>query len=320
MIARKPPFEQDVVREIVKQATTIDESDGEVFGGARSGPRTNAYKAFLDEREKKRISNGTGFVDDSDSELDQVNVVDRQYPLIINIGEEDVLNDNLSFSNESYSWFQVTDRGNFAGASITLGHIPALYFDDIAQLFGNRRLDVTSNYSNYKFFQSKRSDQEADLYAEQAAQHLAFLVETNIHLPFTRRGSITLNGGDRRIKKGNYIYYRPTQEIFYVTGVSHSIGITTGGIDRTTRIDVERGMVMAYVKGSYEPIRQEDGSYKDVEVSYFNIVDIPKLEDGVRDAVSNGSANNKFDYKANITVNKDILNFFVERRQLKQYD
>lgn len=325
IIARKPPFEESVVKSIVSQVVASDRGDGKVTGQALSGPRVNTYKEYLNARED--IERGdTEITEDNsqysalDQSLGEVGVTTTRFPLIINIGEEDVDNDQLDFSNEAYSWYQVTDRGNFAGASITLGHVPALYFDEIAQVFGNRRLEVVSNYSNYKFFQSNRTEKEIDLYAEQASQHLAFLVETNIHLPFTRKGTITLNTGDRRIKKGNYIYYRPTQEIFYVTGVSNSGSISRGGIDRTTVVEVERGMVLAYVKGAYEPVKQEDGSYKEVEVSYFNIADIPKLKDGVRDTVTNGTANDKFDYKKNIKINKDILNFFIERRQFKQFD
>ncbi len=325
MIARKPPFEGSVVRDIVNQVAQIDSGDGQVVGGAISSPRSNSYREYLDAKED--TESGGSEITESEFQytelsqsLGEAEIVDRKFPLIINIGEDDVDTDQLEFSNESYSWYQVTDRGNFAGANINLGHIPSLYFDEIAQIFGNRRLEVVSNYSNYRFFQSNKSSREVDLYADQASQHLAFLVETNIHLPFTRKGTITLNIGDRRIRKGNYIYYRPTQEIFYVTGVSNSASISRGGIDRATVIEVERGMVLAYVKGSYEPVLQEDGTYRDVEISYFNIADIPRLRDGVRDAVTNGTADDKFDYQSNISINKDVMNFFLERRQFKQFD
>lgn len=352
VIARRPPFEAETVREIVEQDTELTDEDGSTSGGARNTPRVNAYKEWLDEREKhnqnqnpqtfeeakaeylellgdnpKSIEHFNSMTEDrqksavgyqDSQELDSVSVKSEKYPLVININEDDVLRDNLSFANEAYSWYQVTDRGNFAGAAITLGHIPSLYFDDIAQVFGNKRLEVVSNYSNYKFFQSNRAQKDQDLYADQASQHLAFLVETNIHLPFTRRGTITING-DRRIKKGYYIFYRPTEEIFYVIGVTHGIDISTTGINRITTLDVERGMIKAYVGPQHENVVGEDGTEKEIEISYFNIVDIPKLQDGVRDAVTNGAASKKFDYKSNITINKDVFNFFLQRRQFKTY-
>lgn len=368
IIMRKPPFEKKVLSEIVSQITSISQGEGSVVGGARSSTRRNAYKEFLNSKQKNKVNSGTstdrtdpnatklprevrqtstgddepiveyipendesrsergGQLIDPDNEssltnqsLGDTSILDERFPLIININEDDVFSDNLQFSNESYAWFQVTDRGNFAGADISLGVIPAIYFDEIAQIFGNRRLEVVSNYSNYKFFQSNRTATETNLYAEQASQHMAFLVETNIHLPFTRRGSIILNSGDRRIRKGNYIYYRPTQEVFYVTGVSNSISIA-GNIDRMTRIEVERGMKLPYIKGVRERVKQEDGTYVTKNVSYFDIVDIPKLRDGVYDAVANATVDDKFDYKKNIKINKDVLNFFLTKQQFKQSD
>jgi len=118
--------------------------------------------------------------------------------------------------------------------------------------------------------------------------------------------------GDRRIKKGNWIFYRPTQEFFYVTQVTNNISISTETIDRTTTIQVERGMLQKYLLGSTETIDGEE-----VDISYFNIVDIPKFKQGVYDTVTKGVAEDKFDYKADIAINKKVFNFFLQRRHFK---
>ena len=211
--------------------------------------------------------------DDAINELDEVVVTASKYPRIININEDDVISESLRMSSRGYAWYQVEQRGNFAGANQSLGHVPALYFDAIAQVIGNRRLSTVSNYSNYKYFESKNTESDKDLFAEQAAQELAYLVESNIHLPFTREGQITING-DRRIKVGNYIYHRPTDEVFYVTQVSNEIQISTSSIDRKTVIDVERGMKRKFIKDKRVDIINEDGNQEQIEVKSIIIGNI----------------------------------------------
>jgi len=305
IVARRPPFEGRVLRNIIEQIDSIEPFNTEVA--------TDAYREYL----KSANTNNADFTGEAYKTIEDP----KQFPLIININEDDVLSDTLAFSNEAYAWYQIEEKGIFAGKQKSIGHVPSAYFDEIAQIFGNKRYSRTSIYSNYKFFQTKDTKAEEDLFAEHTSQHLAFLIETNIHLPFTRRGTITLNGGDRRIKKGNYIYYRPTKEVFYVTGISHGININRGGIDRNTRIDVERGMVLDYIKGKKEIVYEEGQSIGvEEEVSYFNIVDIPKFTEGLNEIVHDGAASNVFDYKKDMKINKKVLDFFIKRRQFNQYE
>lgn len=263
---------------------------------------------------------GTVIVDDKIIDCNESlrSISDSTFPLIININEDDVLRDNFRMTQTAFSWYQIHDRGNFAGQNVSLGHVPALYFDDYAQVFGNRKLEVTSNYSDYRFFETKNKEKYSNLYAEQASQLLSFLVETNIHLPFTREGSFTING-DRRIKKGNYIYYRPTREVFYVDRVENDISIM-GKMDRTTTVTVSRGMVIDYIDGIEEELYKKDGTTEKKFVSYFNIVNIEKLRNGIYDVVNGGPVEAKFDYKADMSVDVDIMNFFLKRKQFKEYD
>ena len=78
---------------------------------------------------------------------------------------------------------------------------------------------------------------------------LIYIVESNAYLPFTRTGTIVING-DRRIKVGSFILNESTNEFFYVLNVSNEVSFTEGGIDRRTTIQVERGMYVPILKGS----------------------------------------------------------------------
>ena len=311
LIFRQPPFTFKALEEAVKQYNPEDGTEFQEPVDVGSSTYTNPSGSEIEQ------SNDLWIDVDSESyveALQEIIVTGKGsfFPAVININAADVHSDDLKFSNEAYAWYQVEQKGNFAGNTVSLGHVPGIYFDEYAQVFGNRRLSVVSNYSNYKFFNHKKGEEDKDLYADQAAQELTFLIETSLYLPFTRLGTLVLNG-DRRIRKGNWIYYRPTQEFFYVTSVSNQIGITSQSIDRTTTVQVERGMVKDFIKGKDVFV---DG--KEVKMGYFNLVDIDKLRDGIYDVVTKGSAVDKADYKSDIKLDSDVFNFFLKRRQFTQ--
>ena len=62
---------------------------------------------------------------------------------------------------------------------------------------------------------------------------------------------------------GMMVYYKPTDEIFYVEGVRNVITVN----DRQTILTVRRGMREKYIKGKMELV---NGKYK--KVSYFDVV------------------------------------------------
>lgn len=330
LIFRQPPFTQKALRDIFTgysdKDINPDFAEYKVLSGQSSGGATkdqvNKYKQIqidflkqtksdIDSRNKVSIQIlPSGIPETTVSFNNPIN-----FNRVINIHDKDVISDNLQFCTDSYAWYKITDRGNYAGTSVSLGNFPALYFDTYAKVFGNRRLEVVCNYSDYRFFDDKNKDTNNNAYAEQASQHLAFLVETNAYLPFTRLGSITING-DRRIKKGNWIYYRPTREVFYVVGVSNSVSVN--GLDRTTTVNVERGMVIDYIKNKDENVIDSSGQYKTVKMSYFNIVDIDKLQKDTYDVVNGDTTNgDKFNYKKNMIINEDVFNFFLQKKQFK---
>lgn len=322
LIFRQPPFTFDALFEAVWNADEVDSSFNKYRNqqdqvGSATPQQINKYQQqeLDDQKANKKSNQKNNIIQNENSSIQQLDAVTvsagEVFPKTININQDDVLNTNLQMSNEAYAWYKLTQRGNFAGNTVSLGHVPALYFDQYAQVFGNKMLEVTSNYSDYYFFSNSDTDNQKDLYAEQASQILAYLVETNIYLPFTREGTITING-DRRIKKGHWIYYRPTKEMYYVQSVDNSISINNSSIDRTTTLRVERGMIKSFIRPKS---RQFNG--QTIKPSYFNIVDIDKLKAGIYDTVTKGSVSDKFDYKSNIALNQNVFDFFIQNNQFE---
>ncbi|HNQ20134.1 MAG TPA: M23 family metallopeptidase [Bacteroidales bacterium] len=128
----------------------------------------------------------------------------------INISERDVISDSISWSNDTiYSWYQLNPNGNYIGANESLyTYLTAVFFPEYAEIWGSRPLSITSNYITF----IKETD---NVQMEAVLQDLKFLIDIHSYLPFTRQGTITING-DRRIKRGMRIHYLPTDEYFYV--------------------------------------------------------------------------------------------------------
>ena len=324
LIARKPPFEQQALSKAVYE---IPRDIDERFSNFANPPRVAVQTRDSEDINKyqERLSGGTKTTKGkrlvegelTGTNLDEVTVVASTFPRIININEDDIIDQNLRMSSKGYAWYQLEEQGNFLGAKMGIGIIPLIYFDEIAQVFGNRRLSVVSNYTSLNFYLDSQIDKNRNLYAEQTSQQLAFLVETNIHLPFTREGTLTLNP-DRRIKVGNYIYLRPTKEIFYVTEVNNSFSVNNQTIDRQTTVTVSRGMKIKYIRNKPERVITKKGEDKTVDISYFNIVDIEKLRNQIYDIVSAKKASDKFDFKSDARVNTDVLEFFLQNRQFDE--
>lgn len=292
IIIRRPPFD-----EISMADALVDDEIPTDF------QKYNIQPSKSKKEETLLIDNEISIF--GENELSEV-VVEKKLPKTIHIEEGDIISENLAYSQQSYSWYQLTDRGNYAGANVTHGVFPGVYFDEIAQVFGNSRLSVTSNYSNQDFWQDSIEGTRLDKYAKHGSELLGWLIETNIYLPFTRLGTIVIQG-DRRIKTGTFIYYVPTQEVFYVKSVTQQLTVGSK-IDRTTQLVVERGMVRQYMTG-------EKTTKNGDELSYFNLVNIKDFKDSYYKVVKDGSSFEKFDYKSGLTVNKEVLEFFLKRRQ-----
>ena len=247
-------------------------------------------------------------------ELEQVTVsnVSRNTEYILTVEEIDVVADTLSFNNDPcYSIYEIKPSGPAVGAN----EVFTIHLEEYAQVYGAKRLSVESQYVPYEASSGFNADKDKAYVAEQIAADLVFLIESNMYLPFTRQGTITING-DRRFKKGTWIRYAATGEIFYVNAIAHNYRIGST-IDRTTTLTVERGMVEKYATGG--SFVNYEGEF--IEMSYFNLVDLELIKNvftsfltgGAEDLQENVKYNTELSQKG--AVNEKVFTFFQKRRQ-----
>jgi hypothetical protein len=193
---------------------------------------------------------------------------------VIDIEEKDVERFSLNWDETYYAWYQIEpadgmlkESQNFASGGI----IPIVMFEEIAEIFGNHRKVISDNYLIADFGNDKNS------YRNALFNDLKYLIDTHFHLPFTRKGTITLVKGDRRIKKGTFIRLVQTGEIYYVNSVSNSLVFAgdNGAPNRTTTLQVSRGMIEEYISGNIG--YDENGEVitdkgQEVKFCYFGIV------------------------------------------------
>jgi hypothetical protein len=197
---------------------------------------------------------------------------------VIELEAKDIQGYNgLQWDSTYYSWYQLNPTDSFLGkySKLAMGSlIPIIYFEEVAECFGNHRLIVPDNYLNSDFTEQSESNENMNLFKRSYLNDMKYVIDSNIYLPFTRKGTLTLVKGDRRIKKGTFIRIKPTNEIFYVDAVSNSVSFSNDKIDRSTTIRVSRGMIEDYIYGAngYD----EDGEIikkggSPVKFSYFDI-------------------------------------------------
>lgn len=191
-------------------------------------------------------------------------------PAIVDIEPEDVLKESLMMDDSQvYSWYHFLPKNNLIGdaKNFSLSYLGALYFEEYAQVFGSKPFQQTHPYIPYIPY-NNRKNESVEIYESQAISDYKYIVETNQYLPFTRKGSLVLNG-DRRIKVGNVIRYKATGEIFFVDSVQQSYQVSDSSIDRITTVSVSRGLVEQLIYGAR--LIDEDGQSR--FVSYFNLID-----------------------------------------------
>lgn len=198
--------------------------------------------------------------------------------LVIPIEEEDVIFDSLGFNEtDVYSWYQIEPQGSLLGErrKTIIDIIPAVYFPEYADIWGSRRLQVVTPYITFKGLVHDKEEEDKRYFFEQVVRDFVFLIDIYAYVPFTRKGTITING-DRRIKRGTWIRYKSTNEIYYVDAVSNSYSISNTSIDRVTTLQVSRGMKEEFIKGKEVTING-----KTIDVSYFNIVDTKFIKEQI---------------------------------------
>lgn len=224
--------------------------------------------------------------------------------LVIDIAGKDVLGEpQFTYHQEAYSWYRLIPRGlGVLNELASFLFAPIVPFDEYAKVWGNQTLMMEYNYSPAEYL-SDAADQDRQGYIEsQTIYDLQFLVQSNAYLPFTRQGPITLTG-DRTFKKGMYVYYEPTKEVFYVDGVRQfrSKGNSAQENVRLTTLYLTRGMREPFIKGVNVLF---PGGPK--RVSYFDIIPTPITNDA---SISNQA------FLKNWRVDLNVFNFFLQRRQ-----
>lgn len=211
------------------------------------------------------------------------------------ISIDKVAGENLDWETEFYTWFELQPKGSIIPLDelVSLCWIPTLFLTDYIDVWGSRRLSVVSPYTVIGSSNDTNSNEIA-----QAVQDLCWLVESHFYLPFTRRGTITLAVPDRRIKKGQWIKYEKTGEIFYVDGVQQGASISANSITRQTVLSVSRGLLEKYVNPSDKK-------------GYFDIINF----DALANSLKGFGQDNKKTTTLTPVVNKDLFKFFCSRKQ-----
>ena len=296
-IVRKKPFDKKGMQSFLFNSITTD--DRKFFTTDKTKTVTTVKKIPQPTSEQK---NGEANQKRATGTLEE----DIEFDLILTINESDIITDSLQFSQDVYSWYRIIPQ-NLIGPSantVATALAKAVYFKQYADIWGARPLEMITNYIPYFPLRDKNNNFNAGYFVEQAVYDLKYLIESHAYLPFTRQGSITING-DRRIKRGTFIKLQSTDEIFYVDNVSHNFSIDSSSIDRTTTLQLSRGMVKDFIKGV-----KIGGLF----YSYFNIIktEIPKNAFVNIDEKSSPPTNQVV---ADWKVIDHVFNFFLKRLQ-----
>ena len=221
---------------------------------------------------------------------------------------------DLSYDTRSYSWYQLRVMDNHAGQRNTtsLAFVPIVYLDDYAEVFGNKKMSFTDQYLNYKETDGVNKTQTLSNFQEAALNDLIYILESTAYLPFTRTGTITING-DRRITVGTFVYFEPTNEFFYVSSVVNNVSFLDGNLQRQTIIQVERGMYVPILSNSFSSVkdRQDNAGKesKDVKPDYFKLVDLTEMKNAVKVAQKDQIAT-----LVSPKVDRDQFEYFLNRK------
>lgn len=308
-VARKLPFDEIGYKGMVYNDIESEDENvsANVIGGVTKVEKFNNLVKVKDglnsvkNKLNRFVKSANQFSQKLQSSIKKRNILNGRPALIsdlvIDIDESDVRSDSLSYSNDAYSWYHLIPKGigienNFAAFKF----LPAIPFDEYAEIWGNKSFELEYNYTPIEFVDDSVLQKSMKYMERQTLLDLKYVIQSNAYLPFTRQGSIVING-DRRIKRGTMIYYKPTEEIFYVDAVENN----RNARDRWTTLIVSRGMRERYIKGVMVPF-----GIKPEKVSYFDIVRTP---------LPDNASVNETEFLKGWRVNKNVFNFFLQRRQ-----
>lgn len=244
--------------------------------------------------------------------FDKEGIQRLQTGFCLTIDESEIISTNITWNTEGiYSWYQFIPYAEVMGMDNVNLYMPAVFFPEYAAIWGSREMTIRSQYTNVDVFTgfSEKEIKEADnkekldnanRIVRNAIGDLKYMVESNAYNPFTRRGTITLNG-DRRIKRGTLIIM-PNGEQFYVDSVSNSLSYRGTSVQRNTVLQVSHGMFLKYINGV---------NVNGKKMSYFNIIDW-----GGEPDLQKVTADKWRDSMSGWKVDVDVFTFFLRRYQL----
>lgn len=232
----------------------------------------------------------------------------------ITVKTENTYGYDLSYDTRSYSWYQLRVMSNHAGQNKTtsLAFVPIVYLSEYAEVFGNKKMSFTDQYLNYKETEGTDATRSLANFQAAATNDLIYIMESTAYLPFTRTGTITING-DRRIKVGTFIYFEPTNEFFYVSSVVNNVSFLDGNLQRQTIVQVERGMYMPILSNSFSNVKDRKDNAgeesKDVKPDYFKLIDLTEIRNAAKQAEAG-----KITTLVMPKVDKDQFDYFLNRK------
>lgn len=268
-----------------------------------------------------------------DTYINDINLVVRRPPVTkaaieevfssntyVTIDASNIISQSLSYDDRFYSWYQIDIGNSWLGSDqgTVRTFIPIVSIPEFAEMWGMRQLRMTDIYLQVTDAHGPDAVPIISNFQLACLTDLVFLIESNMYLPFTRRGTITIVG-DRRIKVGTFVKSEFSNEFFYVTGVTQNLQFSTDGIQRTTTLNVERGMYVPILEGSslsdVNKKRTDNSNGLSGVKSYFDIVDLKPLRDMVQEVKQKKEeAKTIASWKNEIHVKQDVFDFFVQRK------
>ena len=237
--------------------------------------------------------------------------INRGLKYKVDITDDEIVSVNLTWNNQGiYSWYQLIPYAETMGMENVRMYMPAIFFPEYASVYGSRDLTVMSQYVNlfnrdYANANTEEKKKENGInIMRNLISDLKYMIDANAYAPFTRRGTIVLNG-DRRIKRGTFILM-PNNEVFYVESVDNSLSIRENSYTRTTTLNVSHGMYLPFINGV--DVKESDGTHN---YGYFNLIDY-----GEGFSVDKLSEGNYGDMISKWKVNFNNFTFFLSRKQV----
>jgi hypothetical protein len=236
----------------------------------------------------------------------------------IKINKSDLIDFNIINENEFYSYYEINPVGQIWGNedSFMSSIIPIINLPFFTEKYGSRGYKVTDSYINRVTIEGdngKKKGNDLDTLISGLLNDLTYIIESTMYLPFTRKGTITMNG-DKRIKVGSFVYNEATNEIFYVIGVSNSISINNSLIERTTSLNVVRGLVIDNIISETRTALTDAGFETQKTTTYFDLIDTDKLKEDIDNQIF--EKGKSFDYE--VIINEDVFNYFTKKQHLRR--